>query len=116
MATYTFMTNQTVPSNATNGPTAAQVVIAGAPSRGDVTLAVNRASVLPTQASLWVQTATTPYGYTEVVPLLVMRVSPGQVRITQPLNFNLEYSQFLFARLDLIDPSQSVGATMTMVV
>lgn len=110
------MTDQTVPSNAPNAPTPAQIVLAGNPTRAKVTFSVNGPGG-PALASLWAQTAITPYNYTQNISLLTMSIPPGAPeRITQELELNLQYYNFLFAELNQIDPSQSVGASMTMVV
>ena len=110
------MSGLTAPSNASNGATPTQVVVTGAPTRGTLALTLNEASAYVTQASLWALTATTPYGYTEVIPLKVMQVAPGFTERDEELVLDLAYYQSLFARLELIDPSQSVAASMTLTV
>jgi hypothetical protein len=72
--------------------------------------------VKPTEATLWAQTAVSPYGYTQDVPLLAMKLERGERSVTQPLALNLSYYDFLFARLDIIDGSLQTAASMSMVV
>lgn len=116
MTEYVFMSGQSVPTNASNGPTPTPVTIAGMPTRGEVTLSVE-SNELVTIASLWAQTAVTPYGYTQNIPLITMTIPPGAPpSITQHLALDLQYYNFLFAELNLIDPSGENAATMTMVV
>lgn len=110
------MSNQTVPT-VPFGPSPSQIVLTGTPTRGRVTFSLNGPAASFAKASLWLQTATTPFGYTEDIPLLVMAINPGEPNsVSQELRFNWNYYQFLFANLDIIDRSQKVGATMTMVV
>ena len=116
MTNYVLMTAQTVPSNAPNAPAPLEVVLSGSPTQSRVTLSVTGPGLGPTQATLWAQTAVSPYGYTQDVPLLPMVLPIGQRSVTQPLALNLEYYDFLFARLDLIDGSQLTAASMSMVV
>jgi hypothetical protein len=116
--TYALMTNQTLPSNAQgDAPAPNPVVIAGTPTRCQVTFSVSRASRrFDAQATVWGQTgaASVPYS-TQIVPLLTVRLEPGGLGITQPLALSFAY-QNVFARLDAIDPSQAVGASMSLVV
>ena len=102
--------------SAPNAPVPTQVVLAGNPTQSSVTLSVTGPTSTPTEATLWAQTAVSPYGYTQDVPLLPMRLSGGQRSITQPLALNLSYYNFLFARLDIIDGSLQTAASMSMVV
>ena len=120
------MSGQTVPSNASDGSVPTQVAITGMPTRARVTMTLTNprslASFLvaigrgPSAASVWARTATTPYGYTEDIPLLVMTVSPGQTSIEQELPLDMAYYNTLFARLDMIDRSQRVAASVVMTV
>ena len=110
------MSNQNVLSSDPNAPAPTQVVLAGSPTRSSVTLSVTGPVVTPTEATLWAQTAVSPYGYTQDVPLLSMALPSGQRSITQPLALNLSYYDFLFARLELIDGSRQTAASMSMVV
>jgi len=110
------MTNQTVPSNASNAPAPVQVVPQGNPRRGRVTFSLNGPASSFAQAALWAQTALTPYNYSQNIPLLVLNIGihePNQ--ITQDLEFNMQYYNFLFAELNIIDRSQKVGASMSLV-
>jgi hypothetical protein len=117
MTAYTLMSGQTVPSNAPNAPVPAAIVLAGSPTRARVTFTLNEVSASYSEASLWAQTAVTPYNYTQNIPLLVMAIPPGAPpHVSQELPLNLEYYNFLFAELNLIDPSQSIAASMSMVV
>ena len=113
---YTLMSAQSVPTVPT-GAAPPQVVIAGNPTRGRVTFSLTGKPTAFAKASLCAQTATTPYGYTEDIPLLVMTIVPnGPNHVSQDLPFNLAYNEFLFANLDIIGPSQQTFASMTLIV
>lgn len=77
------------------------------------------ASSMTTEATLWAQTAVTPYGYTQNVPLVVMQVPPSAAHSAteseQELPLNMDYYDFVYAELNVIDPSQQTAATMTLV-
>jgi hypothetical protein len=107
-----------VPTNAPNGPTPPQVVVSGVPTLGHVTLSVAGPNVGGTRASLWCQTATAPYGYTQTIPLVNFYIPPGAPQ-TQTQDYplgDLQYQQFLFGEVNQIDGSGLTSATMTMVV
>lgn len=108
------MSGQTVPSNAPNAPTPSHVVLAGSPTRARVTFSLNQPTSIYAAASLWAQTAVTPYNYTQNVPLLSLALLAGEDTVSQDLQLDLSYYDFLYAQLDLIDASQQVAASMTM--
>ncbi|TAL03710.1 MAG: hypothetical protein EPO08_03465 [Rhodospirillaceae bacterium] len=114
MTRYTLMSGQTVPSNAPNAPVPAQVVLAGNPKRAKVTFSLGQPTGLYAAASLWAQTAITPYGYTQNVPLLSLALLAGEDTVAQDMQLDLSYYNFLYGQLDLIDASQSVAATLAM--
>lgn len=110
------MSGQSVPT-VPYGTPPAQVVVAGNPTRGRVTFSLTGKPTAFAKASLWAQTATSPYGYTEDIPLLVMTIAAnGPNQVSQEVRFNLAYNEFLFANLDIIGPSQKTFASMSMVV
>jgi hypothetical protein len=112
MTVYTLFSGQNEPLNAVDAP---HVVVSGMPTRGRVRLRLNGASGSYTQASLWAQTALTPYNYAQQVPLVTMAIPPGEgVEISQDIGLDLSYYNFLFGQLDAIDRSQTVAATLTL--
>jgi hypothetical protein len=116
MTTYVLMTNQTVPSNVANAPAPIQVVLEGNPKRGRITFSLSGPTASFAQAALWAQTALTPYGYTQNVPLLTLNIGKTEPnQISQDLELNMQYYNFLFAELNIIDNSQTVGASMSLV-
>lgn len=118
MTEYVFMSDQTVPTNAPNGPQPTQVVITGAPSRGHITFSITGPNIGGTQASLWCQTATAPYGYTQTIPLKNFYIPPGAPQaINEAVSLgDLQYNQFFFAELNQVDGSGLTAASMSMVV
>ena len=68
------------------------------------------------QASFWCQTAVTPYGYTERIPLMNFDVPPGapQTQFRDVVFGNLLYEQFFLGQVDKIDGSRLTSATLTM--
>ena len=110
------MTNQNVQTNPT-GPTPTQVVVAGNPTRGNVTFSVTGHAAPYARASLWAQTATAPFGYTEDIQLAVFDISAnGPPSMSREVRFNLAYNMFLFANLDIIGPTQATFASMSLTV
>lgn len=109
------MTRQTVPSNAPNAPEPVQVVLPGLPTRSRVRFSL-AGGVGPAEASVWAQTALTPYNYAQDIPLLRMAITLGGVSVEQDLPLNMAYYDFLFAKLDLIDRSQIVAASVSLVI
>lgn len=80
-----------------------------------MTLAIAGNPVGYTEASVWVETAVTPYGYTQDIPLLVLGIPPGQPKtVSQSLALDLTYYVGIYGRLNLIDPSGQVAATLTL--
>jgi hypothetical protein len=114
---YALMTGQTVPSNASDGPAPTPVAIDGKPKRGRLTFSLAGSNDAFAEASVWAQTAITPYGYTQDIQLAVMSIGPGQPNsVSQELLLNMAYYDFLFAQLNLIDRSQKVAASLSLVV
>lgn len=113
MTTYTFLSAQTP-----NSPAPPQVVIADGPTLGHVSLSVTGPNAGGTLASLWCQTATTPYGYTENIPLLTFYIPPGQTEAPSRdyALSNLQYRQFFYGQLDRADENCLTAATLLMVV
>lgn len=109
------MSGQTVPSNAPNAPVPSQIVLSGNPTRARVTFSLNVPTPLYAEASVWAQTAVTPYNYTQNIPLLVLALPAGRQTVEQELALDLRYYDFLYGSLDMIDRSQAVAATLTMV-
>lgn len=118
MTTYSFMSGQTVATNAPDGPTPTLVVVSGTPTRGKVTFSITGPNVGGTQGSLWCQTATGPYGYTQTVPLKNFYIPPGapQTVVEDVVLGDLSYRQYLFGELNQVDGSGKTAATMSMVV
>ena len=117
MSSYVFILNQNQPTVPT-GPTPAQVVVAGAPTRGQVTVSINGPNAIGARASLWVQTATAPYGFTQTVPLRSFYFRPGSPhsQLHEVVLGDLQYSQFLFGQVDQIDGSGLTSVSMSMIV
>jgi hypothetical protein len=117
MTTYTLMSGQTVATNAPNGPPPTPVTISGSPSRARVTFSIAGPASVFAEASLWAQTALTPYNYTQDIQLAVLNINKGDPNsITQDLPLNMAYYNFLYAQLNVIDRSQRVAASMTLTV
>lgn len=108
MTTYTLMQRQTVPSNTPDAPAPRHVVLSGSPTRGRATFSLNPQTASYAQASIWAQTAITPYNYAENIPLLVMGITQGQRIVQQDLPLNLAYYDFLF-RIIGFDRSRRTG-------
>lgn len=118
MTTYSFYSGQNVPTQEllTLGLEPAEVVIADAPSLGRVTFSVSGPNANGTRGSLWCQTATAPYGYTQTIPLVNFYIPPGSpLSQTQsyPLG-DLSYYEFLFGNVDQIDGNGLTSATLVM--
>ena len=115
--TYSLMSGQTVPSNAPGAPAPSTTVIAGTPTRARCTLSLNKRSASYSQATVWGQTGdgTVPYS-TQIVPLIVLGINANDgLSVSQDVALDYAY-QNVFARLDWIDPSQSVAASVTLAV
>ncbi len=120
MTGYVFYVDQTVPTVEllTLGLSPAHVVVSDAPSRGTVSFVVAGPNRGGARGSLWCQTATAPYGYTQTIPLATFYIPPGAPLVqTQeyPLG-DLSYYEFLFGNVDQIDGDGLTAASMEMVV
>ncbi len=110
-----FYIGQNQPTNP-SGPTPAEVIITGAPSRIELMFAVEGPNVSGARGSLWAQTATTPYGYTQTIQLANFYIGPGaprSLRQSFPLG-DLSYYEFLFGQVDQIDGSGLTSASLTI--
>lgn len=114
LTTYSLMSGQRVPTNQPGATQPASVVLTGNPTHGRVTFSVSRAGGYA-EASLWGQMGITFDGYEELSQICTLAIAPGQpLSITYDLQ--LPAFQNVFARLNEIDRSQRVAASMTLVV
>lgn len=117
MTAYTLISGQRVASNAPGAPAPTPVVVSGRPTRGRVTLSVVGSARPFVRASVWAQTALTPYNYAETIPLLVMSVGPGVPQsVSDDLPFDMAYYNYLFGQVDEISIDGGAAATLTLVV
>ncbi len=120
MTQYLFYSAQTVPTQEllVQGIDPVFFVILDAPSRGEITFTVSGPNRSGTRGSLWCQTATAPYGYTQTIPLATFYIAPGEpqsVGSVYPLG-DLSYYQYFFGNVDQIDGDGLTAATLAMVV
>ena len=118
MTTYAFYSGQTVPTQdlLVQGIDPTFFVILDAPSRGEITFSVSGPNRGGARGSLWCQTATAPYGYTQTIPLATFYIPPGPVQSVgsvYPLG-DLSYYQYFFGYVDQIDGDGLTGASLEM--
>lgn len=114
LTTYSLMSGQKVPTNQPGATQPASVVLTGNPTYGRVTFSLSRAGSYA-EASLWGQMGVTFDGYEELSQVCTLAIAPGQP-LSISYDLQLPAFQNVFARLNEIDRSQQVAASMTLVV